>query len=87
MAYSVCISTVNCGSSRPLWTVTLMEHEYTPPHLCNGSGDALPLPGDGAAGAGESGGGGPGLEGRHGLRDAAGQGELLSELDVRASLC
>ena len=55
-------------------------------YLGDGSGDALSLPGDGAAGAGEPGRGGPRLERRHGLRDAAGQRELLAELDVRASL-
>ena len=56
------------------------------PHLGDWSRDALSLPGDGAAGAGESGRRGPRLERRHGLRDAAGQRELLAELDVRASL-
>ena len=66
--------------------VQFMSVKALPAHLGDGSGDALSLPGDGAAGAGESGRGGPRLERRHGLRDAAGQRELLAELDVRASL-
>ena len=60
---------------------------FVSPHLRDWSGNALSLPGDGAAGAGQPRPGSPGLERRHGLRDAAGEGELLSELDVRASLC